>query len=120
MTLSGGNLIVHSTFNIDGGLNTGIGDGPAGLNSASVVTAYPNPSSGLVSFRFTTSESSKVILDVLSMNGTLVSRVFEGYVAGSVENTIRYDSNLPQGIYFYRLQSSTDVLYGKLVVTSEQ
>jgi len=117
MTIAGGDVMVRSTFNIDGGLNTGIGDDPSDISAASGVIAYPNPSSGMISFRFNVEASSNTTLDLLSVNGTLVSRVFEGFVSASQNKTITYDSRLPQGIYFYKLQTSGSVKYGKIVIT---
>jgi hypothetical protein len=51
------------------------------------------------------------------MEGKLISRVFEGYVDGSMYKTVTYDSRLPQGIYFYRLSTANGIKYGKIVIT---
>jgi hypothetical protein len=114
MNLHGGNLTIQSPFNLNGGLNTGID--PTDLVAAASLTVYPNPSSGRINFTFSISESSRVTLDILSMNGSLITRVFEGQVDKSVEKTINYDSQLPQGVYFYQLKTAQGVKYGKIVI----
>jgi hypothetical protein len=114
LILADGNLVVVSSFNLDGGLNTGIGDDTIG--SVTGLTVYPNPTSGLINFTFNVARGSMTTLDILSVNGELVTRVFEGYVDASTGKTITYDSNLPQGIYFYRLKTSEGVKNGKIIV----
>jgi hypothetical protein len=46
----------------------------------------------------------------------VISRIFEGYADQNAETTVTYDSKLPQGVYYYRLQTSDRVLFGKLVI----
>ena len=80
------------------------------------ISAYPNPSPGIINFTFKVDASSNAKLDIMSMSGTLVARVFEGYVDSSMDKTVTYDSKLPQGIYYYRLTTEGKVLYGKIVI----
>ena len=118
LNLVSGDLIVHSTFNIGGDITDGIGDLPTGAPAGISISAYPNPSPGIVNFLIAVDRSSMVTLDILSMEGKHVSRVFEGYLLNTAAKTINYDSKLPQGIYFYRLSSHDGVAWGKVVITS--
>ncbi|MCX6226301.1 MAG: T9SS type A sorting domain-containing protein, partial [Bacteroidia bacterium] len=117
MNLADGNVLINSTFNIEDDLVTGIGEVTPKTGPGVEIMAYPNPSPGMVNFTVKVDEGSKTTLDILSMNGTLVYRVFEGYVNSSMVKTINYDSKLPQGIYLYRLKTSNQILYGKIVIT---
>jgi len=117
MNLTGGDLIVHCSFNLENDLGTGIGDITSDLGSGAEIIAYPNPSPGMVNFKFKMDVSSMTTLDIVSMNGALVSRVFEGFVDSSMYQIVNYDSKLPQGIYYYRLRTSKQVLSGKIVIT---
>jgi hypothetical protein len=116
MSLTEGDLIVHSGVNIDNGMVTGTGT--TVFDPGATIAAYPNPSPGIVNFKIKVDESSMATLDILSVNGTLACRVYEGYIDSSMGTVINYDSKLPQGIYFYRLKTSTRVLYGKIVIAS--
>jgi hypothetical protein len=116
MSLTEGDLIVHSGVNIIDGSVTGTGNSV--FDPGATITAYPNPSAGIVNFKIKVDESSIATLDILAMNGTLVCRVYEGYIDSYQGKVINYDSKLPQGIYYYRLKTSTRILYGKIVIAS--
>lgn len=117
MELTCGDLVINSRFNVDNQLVTGLGEIGVEPGSGAAITAYPNPSPGAVSFKFNAEVSSYTTLDIVSMNGTVVSRVYEGYVDRSGDQTIGYSGRLPQGIYFYRLNTAGRILHGKLVIT---
>jgi|GEM_PF-6171008 len=116
MSLAGGDLTIHSSFNLDNGLLSGSGDIPLEPGNGASLAAYPNPSPGIINFKIKVDTGSMASLDILSMNGTLVSKVFEGYMDPSTDTNINYDSKLPRGIYFYRLKTSTQIIYGKIVI----
>jgi hypothetical protein len=115
LNLTGGNLIVRSTVNLNEDVTTGIGD-ITDAGSPIRIVAYPNPSPGILNFSFKVDLSTRVTLDLLSVNGSVISRIFEGYADQNAETTVTYDSKLPQGVYYYRLQTSDRVLFGKLVI----
>jgi hypothetical protein len=117
MDLTCGDLVINSRFNVDNELVTGLGQIVVEPGSGTAITAYPNPSPGAVSFKFSVEVSSYTTLDIVSMNGAMVSRVFDGYVDRSADKTIGYTGRLPQGIYFYRLNTAGRILHGKIVIT---
>ena len=116
MKLAGGDLIVHSSFNLEMSLATGTDDIASEFGSEASIIAYPNPSAGMVNFKVNIDESSVATLEIVSINGTIVARVFDDYVDSSIPKIINFDSKLPQGIYFYRLKTSEQVLSGKIVI----
>jgi hypothetical protein len=91
-----------------------------GVPELDVITAklvvYPNPSRGLVNFLFSTAVDSKVTLELFTINGSLLSRLFYGDVIAGEEHTITYNKSLPSGVYIYRMQSNGGVKLGKLLV----
>ncbi len=95
-------------------------DVPLAVPEFEVITAklivYPNPSKGLVNFLFRTTEDSNVTLELFTLNGSLLSRLFNGEVIAGEEHTITYTKNLPSGTYIYRMQSKGGSKLGKLIV----
>jgi hypothetical protein len=116
LNLIAGNILIQSNYNVEADMVTGI-DGLIDSGPNVRITAYPNPSSGVVNFKFKVDVSSKVTLDILSSTGALVSRVYEGYADSMLLKTITWDSRLPQGIYWYKLSTQLGIKYGKIVIT---
>jgi hypothetical protein len=79
-------------------------------------TAFPNPTTGKVSFRYYVEEPSQVRLNLVSTTGTVVATPIDAYQeAGPYE--FGYDaSNLPAGIYIYTLETSKGKETKRLVV----
>jgi|694.fasta_scaffold06233_7 hypothetical protein len=81
-----------------------------------LLTAYPNPTSGKVSFRYYIEEPSQVRLNLVSTTGTVVATPVDAYQeAGPYE--FNYDaSHLPAGIYIYTLETSKEKETRRLVI----
>jgi hypothetical protein len=79
-------------------------------------TAFPNPTTGKVSFRYYVEEPSQVRLNLISTTGSVVATPVDAYQeAGPYE--FAYDaSNLPAGIYIYTLETSKGKETKRLVV----
>jgi hypothetical protein len=86
------------------------------VESVKFFIAFPNPTSGKVSFRYYVEEPSQVQLNVISTTGSVVATPVNEYQeAGPYE--ISYDaSNLPSGIYIYTLETSKGKETKRLVV----
>lgn len=78
---------------------------------------YPNPFNPSTSISFTVASEGIASLNVYSINGELVSTLFnEAAKAGQVYN-VKFDAgNLPSGIYFYRLTQGNSVVTKKLTL----
>ena len=85
-------------------------------NSQEETTAFPNPTTGKVSFRYYIDEPTQVRLDLISTTGTVVATPVDAFQeAGPFE--FAYDaSNLPAGIYLYRLETSKGKETKRLVI----
>jgi hypothetical protein len=78
---------------------------------------YPNPTSGPVNFKFTLEESAKATLEIYSMTGALMDRIFEADVEKGMEQTVVLNRQLPEGMYVYRLTYGAHVRTGKVIKT---
>lgn len=68
--------------------------------------AFPNPSTGLVSFRYSVDTPSHVKLNLINVTGSIVASIIDEFQeAGTYEKT--YDLEyLPVGIYIYSLETN--------------
>jgi hypothetical protein len=89
----------------------------ATVPSSFKLEVYPNPTSGPVNFKFTLEESTKATLEIFSMTGALMDRIFDADVEKGMEQTARLNRQLPEGVYIYRLTYGTRVKTGKVIKT---
>lgn len=83
-------------------------------NSFNEVMAYPNPFSSELSIEFTMNIFAAVDVQLYNMVGAVVKQKSFNAVAG--ENIVTFNtSNLPEGVYFYRLNAGDRVITKKLV-----
>jgi hypothetical protein len=82
-------------------------------------SVYPNPSNGLVNFRFTPENQGKTTIDIFSVTGELMYRVFEGTLESGIEKTIQFTKPLAEGLYIYKMTNGTDVKTGRLIRMSK-
>jgi FtsP/CotA-like multicopper oxidase with cupredoxin domain len=79
--------------------------------------AYPNPSNGPVIFEFRIGENAKATLDLSSMSGQLIDRIFDANVEAGAPQNVFYDKSLAPGVYLYILRWNNQLLTGKLIIT---
>ena len=79
--------------------------------------AYPNPSNGPVIFEFRIGVNAKATLDLTSMSGQLIDRLFDANVEAGTPQNVFYDKSLAPGVYLYILRWNNQVLTGKLIIT---
>lgn len=78
-------------------------------------SVYPNPSNGVVNFRFTPENGDKTTIDILSITGELMYRVFEGTLESGIEKTIQFTKPLTEGLYIYKMTNGSDIKTGRLI-----
>lgn len=91
------------------------------MNDAPVITtlnAYPNPVTSQVTISYKTSKSAKLLVDMIDGSGKTVQRWPEESVyPGMIYRKTMNASKLPNGIYIYRITSSTgEIKTGRIVV----
>lgn len=89
---------------------------PSDVTSRSSVTVYPNPTCGLVDFRFSISDGRWVTLKIFDLKGQEVAVVMDQRLSAG-EHSVRFDaSGLPAGVYCWKLQfGSSKTAEGKLI-----
>jgi hypothetical protein len=107
-----GGTILKTT---NGGGTVGISEKPVS-SSQFAVRSYPNPTRGIVDFRFSIFDFRWVSLIVYNAQGQEVAVVVdEDKPAG--EHTIRWNADgMPAGIYYYTLRNGKQVQTGKIVL----
>jgi hypothetical protein len=81
-----------------------------------VLKVTPNPSSGALHLRYAILGTRNLKLKVFSINGVEVKTLFSG-IKEAGKHTMDVDlSDLPDGLYFIRLQTGSDVTTAKFVL----
>lgn len=84
---------------------------------AAVMTSSPNPTEGQSFVKFTVAEQTEATLEVYDMSGRKVAEVFNGFTEPSSEYRFEFDgSNLPNGVYIYRLTTDNEVKTEKFMI----
>ena len=82
-----------------------------------MVQSYPNPFADKAYIQYTLPENDKVQLSIFSSSGRMIRALPEQKINGGQEYTYEFDgSGLTEGIYIYRLISSTEVFMGKMIL----
>lgn len=81
------------------------------------VAVYPNPSSTLTHFKFSSPEGGNVEVAVYNLQGTQIATVFNGQVEAGVAQMVDLNaSELASGVYMYRATSNGQTTAGKFQV----
>ncbi|NTV84100.1 MAG: T9SS type A sorting domain-containing protein, partial [Bacteroidales bacterium] len=97
-------------FHIDNGSIVGVEEPKFQIQDSKFqISCYPNPTSGIVEFRFSNFDFRWVSLKIYDVRGREVAVVVDGRWAG--DQVVRWDaSGLPAGIYFYQLRAKGEGL----------
>ena len=82
-----------------------------------VLKVYPNPTLGPANFEFQIGETSRVTLDILSISGQYISRIFDADLPAGIPQAVYFGQVLPAGIYIGVMRWKSQILTVKLVVT---
>jgi hypothetical protein len=103
-------------------VNTGLLICPSGNNRVEAnsvntwnITAYPNPSHGIVNISFDAVDDAQIDIAVIDLSGRSVWNITEHAFTG--ENLRSYDlSQLPKGVYMMRLNMGDNLKVIRLVI----
>ncbi|MFP4471598.1 MAG: carboxypeptidase regulatory-like domain-containing protein, partial [Bacteroidales bacterium] len=80
-------------------------------------TVYPNPSSDAFNIAFDLTRPGNYMLDVLDMQGRLISRIYDGKLAQG-QHVIRWEAGKREsGIYLLRISGENTIRFQKLILT---
>ena len=80
------------------------------------LNVYPNPTSGSTTFEFQVNENAKVMLDIFSVSGQHIARIFDADVTSGASQSVKFDQSLPTGIYPCLLRWKMKMITVKLVI----
>jgi hypothetical protein len=117
--LGGGNLVVHSGISLKSGdIFEAAAVAPQNVERGdNSLKVYPNPASGPVTFEFQINENTKATLDIFTVSGQRISRIFDADVNANEIQTVFFDKSLPSGVYVYVLKWNDQVITGKIIRT---
>ncbi|MFZ4463442.1 MAG: T9SS type A sorting domain-containing protein, partial [Bacteroidales bacterium] len=78
---------------------------------------YPNPSSGLLRFSFTLTAPSGINFEIVNCLGQKIKGPEPGYLSTGTHEIIWNANHLPDGIYYYRLQTYSQTTSGRIILT---
>ena len=83
----------------------------------SVLTSFPNPTSGLSEVVFITHETTRTLVEVYDMSGRNVATIFNAEAQEGVEYRLNFDGgSLPNGVYIYRLTTENESIIDKFMI----
>ena len=77
---------------------------------------YPNPTTGPVTFEFRVNQSSNATLDLSTITGQGVARIFNGNVEAGISQTAKFDQTLSPGVYICTLRWNDQMITQKLIL----
>ena len=96
----------------------GAGDMTTGKSPIRVTNLQPNPTNDLSMLGFTVSENMRLRVDMFTMDGILVTELFDGVASPNVNHTLDIEADaLQSGMYQIRLSSNQYLVVKKLLVT---
>ena len=78
---------------------------------------YPNPAVSSATFEFQIGDNSNVKLDIFSMAGQQIARIFDAEVESGITQTVYFQRSLPSGMYTCVMRWGEKMLTKKLIVT---
>jgi len=82
-----------------------------------VMSSFPNPTSGKSQVSFTLPTTARTTLEVYDMNGRNVATIFNQVAEkGQVYNVDFNGSDLPNGVYIYRLTTDNNTIIDKFMI----
>ncbi|HKK39887.1 MAG TPA: T9SS type A sorting domain-containing protein [Cryomorphaceae bacterium] len=88
------------------------------IGSGIQINSSPNPSNGQSFVTFSVSKAEMSTLEVYYMNGKMVEALFSGVAQPESDYRFEFNgSNLPNGIYIYRLTTESEVKTEKFVIS---
>jgi hypothetical protein len=89
-----------------------------GSDTATVVTAYPNPFMDITTIVTThVHERDRMTIDILSPDGVVLERIFEAVVEPGTETRTQWNATgRARGVYLYRVSTTQRMTMGRLVL----
>ncbi len=92
------------------------------LSLASIeASVYPNPfvSSTTIQFRTFNKNSNHAVVEIYAIDGSKVATIFDGEVESGKNYMVKWNADLREGIYMYRIICGDQVQTGRMMLISE-
>lgn len=86
---------------------------PAAKNELKV---YPNPAAGQATFEFQIDKNSHVILEIYSISGQQIAKVFDASLEAGIIQKVSFQQSLPTGTYSCVMRWSGKMITTKLII----
>ena len=84
---------------------------------SNVLSSYPNPTNGISQAVFVTGKTERTTLEVYDIKGRLVKSLFNQVAEAGIEYRVDFDGlALPNGVYVYRLTSTSETIIEKFII----
>ena len=83
----------------------------------SELKVYPNPTSGQATFEFGISENARVTLDIYSITGQHIARIFDASIDAGIKQKVLFDQSLSTGTYPCIMRWNNQMITVKLIIT---
>ncbi len=108
-------------FDVDGVVCvSAVAPAPAPLvpeQAAGELSSFPNPTAGASNVVFKTVDTERTTVEVMDMNGRVITTLFNQVAEGGVTYTVNFDAvDLPNGIYVYRMTTETSTIIEKFMI----
>jgi hypothetical protein len=87
------------------------------LSEENELKVFPNPTSGKVNFVFRINENARVTLDITTITGLHVDRIFDDDVTATDPQSVIFEKSIAPGVYFYNLRWNDQTITGKFIRT---
>ncbi len=124
LPLKAGEYRLYTSVRLPKPLFTGIADSPGNIQSKNEVNVYPNPSSGIVHFKFVLPATELVDLTIYNIYGQAVAKICRTSLNAG-QHILDWDGRgnstgeTFSGLYFYRFESSSIKESGKIIQGSK-
>ena len=95
---------------------TGINDSGVSPSDFHLLSAYPNPFNPAIKINVTSSLGAHLIVDVFSINGTLIDNLYSGITFQKINKLYWHPQNLSSGVYLIRSELNNQVLFQKVTL----
>jgi len=84
--------------------------------SSSIIDIYPNPATGTTCLRYLIHDSGYLISDLYTVSGKKIRELINQEIPAGEHEIVIDVSDLPEGVYFVRMQVGRDIAVSKLLV----
>ncbi len=98
-------------------LSNGINVTVVGCNASAKMSSQPNPTRAQSFVTFSNPREAYTTLEVYDMSGRMIERLYQGMTSPDQDYRFEFDgSNLPNGVYLYRLNTESEVVINKFMI----